>query len=123
MNNAVFGKTLENVRKRVDVRLVTEEKRLLKLSSQPTYVSHKIFNKNLDAVHKIKKVLMLNRPAYVGMRILDVSKTLMYDFDYNFVKRNTNRKLIYCSQILTVDETDGKRHFKVFGKTKASLKQ
>ena len=64
MNNSVFGKTMENIRKRVDVRLVTDEKKLLKLTSKPTYVSSKIFNENLVAVHKIKETLTLNRPAY-----------------------------------------------------------
>ena len=86
MNNSVFGKTIENIRKRVDVRLVTNEKKLLKLASKPTYVSSKIFNENLVAVHKIKETLTLNRPAYVGMCILDLSKTLMYDFHYNYIK-------------------------------------
>ena len=61
MNNSVFGKTMENIRKRVDVRLVTDEKKLLKLTSKPTYVSSKIFNENLVAVHKIKETLTLNR--------------------------------------------------------------
>ena len=67
MNNSVFGKTMENLRKRVDVRLVTDEKKLTKLASKPTYVSSKIFNENLVAVHKIKETLTLNRPAYVGI--------------------------------------------------------
>ena len=61
-------------------------KKLLKLTSKPTYVSSKIFNKNLVAVHKIKETLSLNRPAYVSMCILDLSKTLMYDFHYNYIK-------------------------------------
>ena len=86
MNNSVFGKTMENIRKRIDVRLVTDENKLLKLASKPTYVSSKIFNENLVAVHKIKETLTLNRPAYVGMCILDLSKTLMYDFHYNYIK-------------------------------------
>ena len=74
MNYSVFGKTMENLHKRVDVRLVTNEK---KLTSKPTYVSSKIFNENLMAVHKVKETLTLNWPAYVGMCILDLSKTLM----------------------------------------------
>ena len=86
MNNSVFGKTMENLRKRVDVRLVTNKRKLLKLTSKPTYVSSKIFNKNQVAVHKIKETLTPNRPAYVGMCILDLSKTLMYDFCYNYIK-------------------------------------
>ena len=86
MNNSVFGKTMESLRKRVDVKLVTTDKKLDKLTSKSTYVSSKIFNQNLMAVHKIKETLTLNRPAYVGMCILDLSKTLMYDFHYNYIK-------------------------------------
>ena len=92
MNNSVFGKTMENIRKRVDVRLITDEKKLLKMASKPTYVGSKIFNENLVAVHKIKETLTLNRPAYVGMCILDLSKTLMYDFHYNYIKEKYGNK-------------------------------
>ena len=92
MNNSVFGKTMENIRKRVDVKLITNEKKLLKMTSKPTYVSSKIFNENLVAVHKIKETLTLNRPAYVGMCILDLSKTLMYDFHYNYIKKKYGDK-------------------------------
>ena len=92
MNNSVFGKTMENIRKRVDVRLVTDENKLLKMAAKPTYVSSKIFNENLVAVHKIKETLTLNRPAYVGMCILDLSKTLMYDFHYNYIKQKHDSK-------------------------------
>ena len=92
MNNSVFGKTTENIRKRVDVKLITDGKKLLKLSSKPNYVSIKIFNENLVAVHKIKETLTLNRPAYVGMCILDLSKTLMYDFHYNYIKQKYGDK-------------------------------
>ena len=92
MNNSVFGKTMENLRNRVDVRLVTDNKKLTKLTSKPTYVSSKIFNENLVAVHKIKETITLNRPAYVGMCILDLSKTLMYDFHYNYIKKKYGNK-------------------------------
>ena len=102
MNNSVFGKTMENIRKRVDVRLVTDKKKFLKLTSKPTYVSSKIFNENLVAVHKIKETLTLNRPAYVGMCILDLSKTLMFDFIITTLKRSMGKKLSYYSQILIV---------------------
>ena len=54
MNNSVFGKTMENLRKRVDVRLVTDDKIRIKMPAKPTYVSSKIFNENLVAVHKIR---------------------------------------------------------------------
>ena len=91
MNNSVFGKTMENLRKRVDVKLVTDEKKL-ELSAKPTFVSSKIFNENLVTVHKIKETLILNRPAYIGMCILDLSKTLMYDFLYNYIKQKHGEK-------------------------------
>jgi len=92
MNNSVFGKTMENIRKRVNVELVTRKEKLLKLASKPTYVSSKIFNEDLVAVHKIKETLTLNRPAYIGMCILDLSKTLMYDYHYNYIKKKYGDK-------------------------------
>ena len=92
MNNSVFGKTMENIRKRVDVRLVTDPDKLLKLTSKPTFVTSKIFNNDLVAVHKIKETLTLNRPAYVGMCILDLSKVLMYDFHYNYIREKYHEK-------------------------------
>ena len=101
MDNSVFGKTMENLRKMVDVRLVTNEKKLLKLTSKPTYVSSKIFNKNL-----VKETLTPNRPAYVGMCILDISKTLMYDFHYGYVKkkyRSKARLLFTDTDLLTYE--------------------
>ena len=72
MNNAVFGKCPLNLQKRVNVKLVTDEKQLSKLSSKPTYVSSKSFNENLVAVHKIKESLLLNTPKcwYVNFRYI-----------------------------------------------------
>ena len=63
MNNSVYGKTCENLRKRVDVRLVTDKSKLSKLASKPTYVNSKIFTEDLVAVHKIKETLKFDRPA------------------------------------------------------------
>ena len=116
MNNSVFGKTMENIRKRVDVRLVTDEKKLLKLTSKPTYVSSKIFNENLVAVHKIKEILTLNRPAYVGMCILDLSKTLMYDFHYNYIKNKygDKAKLLFTDTDSLTYEIEAKDVYKDF---------
>ena len=101
MNNSVFGKTMENLRKWADVRLVTDEKKLDKLTSKPTYVSCKILTENLMAVHKVKETLTLNRPAYVGVCILDFSKMLIYDFHYNYIKRSMAIELSSCSPIRT----------------------
>ena len=76
---------------------MTDQNKLSKLASKPTYVNSKIFNENPVAVHKIKETLKLDRPAYVGMCILDLSKTLMYDFHYNYIKKryNNKTKLLY----------------------------
>ena len=109
LNNSVFGKTMENIRKRVDVRLATDQKKLSKLVNKPTYVNSKIINE--DLVDKIKETLTLDRPAYVGMCILDLSKTLMYDFHYNYIKNKygPKAKLLFtdtdslCYEIETKD--------------------
>ena len=100
---------MENVRKRVDIRLVTNEKKLDKLTSKPTYLSSKIFNENLMAVHNVKETLTLNRPAYVGMCILDLSKTLMYDFHYNYIKRSITIEPDSCSPIRAAYNTKTSR--------------
>ena len=120
MNNSVFGKTMENLRKRVDVRLVTDEKKLLKLTSKPAYVSSKIFNENLVAVHKIKETLTLNRPAYVGMCILDLSKTLMYDFHYKYIKEiyGNKAKLLFTDTDSLTYEIEANDVYKDFFKDK-----
>ena len=86
MNNSVFGKTMENVRKRSNIYLETDPDHLLRQVAKPTYVSHKIFHENLVALHMKKNILLLDKPSYVGMCILDLSKVLMYDFHYNFIK-------------------------------------
>ena len=86
MNNSVFGKTMENIRNRVDIRLVTRESQAKKLTCKPNYQHQTIFSKNLAAVHMKKVSLYFNKPVYLGMSILDLSKTLMYDFHYNYIK-------------------------------------
>ena len=86
MNNSVFGKTMENIRNRVNVKLVNTEEKLKKLSAKPNYKSCKIFNENLISVHMKKTSLTMNKPVYLGMCILDLSKTIMYDFHYNYIK-------------------------------------
>jgi len=87
MNNSVFGKTMENLRKRTNIELVTNETRLQKLTAKPSYVPSKIFNENLVGVHTKKERLLLDKPSYVGMCILDLSKVLMYNFHYNYIKK------------------------------------
>ena len=87
MNNSVFGKTMENIRKRCNIKLETDPDHFLRQTAKPTFVSCKIFHENLVAVHMKKNFLKLDKPSYVGMCILDLSKVLMYDFHYNFIKK------------------------------------
>ena len=86
MNNSVFGKTMENIRNRKDVKLVNNEEKARKLISKPNYNSCKIFSENLISVHMKKTSLVMNKPVYLGACILDLSKTIMYDFHYNYIK-------------------------------------
>ena len=72
--NSVYGKTMETLQKRINVRLVNNEKDFLKYTSRQTYITHKIFNKNYTAIQEIKPVLMLNKPINVGFTVLDLSK-------------------------------------------------
>ena len=78
MINSVYGKTMENLRKRINVRLVNNEKDFLKYTSRPTYVAHKLFDKNYAAIHEIKPVLVLKKPIYVELTVLDLSKWNMF---------------------------------------------
>ena len=95
MINSVYGKAMENLRKRINVRFVNNEKDFLKYTSRPTYVTHKLFDKDYAAIHEIKPVLVLNKPIYVGFTVLDLSKWMMYDFHYNFIKKNFNAELLF----------------------------
>ena len=93
--NSVYGKTMENLRKRVNVRLVNKAEDFLKYISKPTYITHKMFVKDYAAIHEIKPVLILNKPIYVGYTVLDLSKWKMYDFHYNFIKKNFDAELLF----------------------------
>ena len=86
MNNAVFGKTMENIRNRVNIKLVNTGEKFKKLTAKPNYESRIIFNENLVSVHMKKTSLTMNKPVYLGMCILDLSKTLMFDFHYKYIK-------------------------------------
>ena len=97
MDNAVYGKTMENLRNRIDVKLVSMEnlrnridvklvsnkKDYLKWTSKPSYMSHKMFHNDLIAISKNEVTLTLNRPTYIGMCILELSKALMHEFHYD----------------------------------------
>ena len=85
MNKAVYGKTMENLRNRIDVRLASNEKNYLKWTSKRSYMRQKIFHNNLVAIRKSKVTVRLTNRH---MCILDLCKTLMYEFHYDYIKIN-----------------------------------
>ena len=90
MNNAVFGKTMENVRKHRDIKLVTTDKRRNQFASELYYHTKKHFSKNLMATEMKKAKVKMNKPIYLGMSILDTSKTLIYEFWYDTLNQKNN---------------------------------
>ena len=92
MNNSVFGTTMENIRNRVDIKLVNDKKQAEKLSAKPNFNHCNIFSEDVVAIHMKKTKLVFDKPVYLGMCILDLSKTLMYDFHYNYIKRKYGDK-------------------------------
>ena len=97
MNNAVYGTAMEKLRNRIDVKLVNNKKLYMKWTSEPRYMSQKIFDNNLVAKRKSKVTLTLNKPAYVRMCILDLNKALMYEFHCDYIKNkyDNNSKLFF----------------------------
>ena len=75
--SSVYGKTMENLQKIMNCRLVNKEKGFLKYTSRATHITHKIFGKNYATIHEIKPVLTLNKPLYVGFTVLELSKWLI----------------------------------------------
>ena len=90
MNNSVFGKTIENIRKRQNIILVDDRKKAVKLTTRPNFDRVTIFDRKLVAVHMKKTEVYFNKPVYVGQAILDLSKTLMFDFHYGYIRDKYN---------------------------------
>ena len=86
MDNAIYRKTMENMRNRIDVKLVNNEKSYLKYTSNPSYISRKIFGNNLVAIRNTKVALKLNKPAFIRMSIKQLSKILLHEFLYDYIK-------------------------------------
>ena len=103
MNNSVFGKTMENLRKRVDIKLVktdgSENEKLRKIIAKPTFKRRVKFSDELSAIHVNKTKLTLNKPIYVGFSVLDLSKHLMYDWYYNKLKKKYGETAPCCTPI------------------------
>jgi len=96
MNNSVYGKTCENVRKRIDVQIINSKRKLLKQVAKSSFVRCEIFTKDLVAVQCKKTVLMLNKPIAIGMSVLELSKCIMYNHYYRYIipKYGSNAKLM-----------------------------
>ena len=97
MNNSVFGKTMENIRKHRDIKLVTTDKKRSKLVSEPNYHTINLISEDLSIIEMKKTKVKMNKPIYLGLSILEISKTLMYEFWYDYIKPkyNDNVKLCY----------------------------
>ena len=118
MINSVYGKTMENLRKRINVRIINNEKDFLKYTSRPTHITHKIFDKDFAAIHEIKPVLILNKPIYVGFTVLDLSKWKMCDFHYNFMKKIFDAELLFTDTDSLTYEIKSEDVYKEFFKHK-----
>ena len=96
MNNAVFGKTMENVRKKRDIKLVRTDKKRNKLVSEPNYHTMKLIDDNLAIIEMRKIKVKMNKPIYLGLSILDISKITMYEFWYDYVKNKYDSRANLC---------------------------
>ena len=96
MNNSVFDKKMENLRKRISVKLVNNIKDYIRSIKEPSFALQKIFSKNFVAIHEIKPVLTLNKPIYVGFSILDLSKYFTYEIHYKYIKSKSDVKLLFA---------------------------
>ena len=97
MNNSVFGKTMENIRNRVDIKLVNNRKKAIELTRKLNYNSWTWFSENLVAIHMNRIKSYFNKPIYIGMSILDISKTLIFEFHYKYMipKFKENQQLLF----------------------------
>ena len=96
MNNAVFGKTMENIRKHRNIKLVTTDKKRNKIVSEPNYHMINYISEDLSIIEMNKARVKMNTPIYLGLSILDISKILMYEFSYDYIKPKYNNKVKLC---------------------------
>ena len=96
MNNSVFGKTIENVRKHRDINLLTTDEKRNNLVSVPNYHTTKCFSENVLAIEMKKTKEKMNKSVYLGMSILDITKTLMYEFWYDYIKPKYGDRTKLC---------------------------
>ena len=96
MNNSVFGKIMENIRKHRDIKLVTTDKKRSKLVSEPNYHTINLISEDLSITEMQKTKVKMNKPIYLGLSILEISKILMYEFWYDYMKQKYNNDVKLC---------------------------
>ena len=96
MNNSVFGKTMENIRKHRDIKLVTTDKKRSKLVSEPNYQTINLISEDLSIIEIKKAKVKMNKPIYLGLSILEISKILMYEFWYDYMKPKYGKNVKLC---------------------------
>ena len=96
MNNSVFGKTIENIRKHREIKLVTTDKKRSKLVSEPNHHTINLISEDLSIIEMKKTKVKTNEPIYLGLSILEISKTLMYEFWYDYMKPKYGNKVNLC---------------------------
>ena len=96
INNSILGKAIENIRNHKDMKLVTSDKRYLKYVMKPNFKDGHPFFKHLFVVEMRKTEIKMNKPVYLGQAILDLSKTLMYEFYYNYMRPKYGSKVNLC---------------------------
>ena len=96
MNNSVFGKTMKNIRKHRDIKLVTTDKKRSKLVSEPNYHTINLISEDLSITEMKKTKVKMNKPIYLGLSILEISKILMYEFWYDYMKPKYNDNVRLC---------------------------
>ena len=96
MNNAVFGKTMENVKKHRDIKLVTTDKKRSKLVSEPNYHTINYISEDLSIIEMKRTKVKMNKPIYLGLSILEISKILMYEFWYDYMKPKYGDNVNLC---------------------------
>ena len=113
MVNNIYGKTAENIRQRINVKMIKNSKVYSRYVGKPNFISQKIFSKNFVAIHQIKSVLTLDKPIYVGFSISELSKLLMYKFHYEYVKNKFHTKLLFIDTDSLVYEIKEKYVYEV----------
>ena len=104
MNNAVFGKTMENIRKHGDIKLVTIDRKRKKLVSEPNYHTINYISEDLSIIEMNKTRVKMNKPIYLGLSILDISKILMHEFWYDYMKPKYGNNDFYKDISIDVDK-------------------